>query len=67
MSDTPQHVAAIGTPPMVTIEVPGSKSQSCRAIMLAAIATGPSTLRGLLMSDDTIALLSAIEAMGVGV
>ncbi|MCH2142000.1 MAG: 3-phosphoshikimate 1-carboxyvinyltransferase [Phycisphaerales bacterium] len=35
--------------------------------MLGAIASGPSTLRGLLMSDDTAALLAGVEALGVGI
>ncbi len=62
-----RQVEAIAGQPTVAITPPGSKSLSCRAIMLASVSSGPSCLRGLLVSDDTTALLAAVEAMGVQV
>ena len=49
------------------ISVPGSKSISCRALVLASMADGQSTLAGLLRADDTDALAGAMLAVGCGV
>lgn len=46
------------------LRVPGSKSLSTRAIILAAIAGGPVLLRDVLVADDTEKLLAAVNAMG---
>ncbi|HEX6384529.1 MAG TPA: 3-phosphoshikimate 1-carboxyvinyltransferase, partial [Anaerolineae bacterium] len=53
------------TPLTGTIVVPGDKSISHRAVMLAAIAEGTSTIRNWLPAGDTIATLAAMQAMGV--
>ena len=47
--------------------VPGSKSITNRALLLAALAEGESVLRGGLDSDDTVVMRAALEALGVGV
>jgi 3-phosphoshikimate 1-carboxyvinyltransferase len=49
------------------MQVPGSKSVSCRAIVLAAIAQGRSALSGVLRADDTEMLLAAMTTLGVSV
>jgi len=49
------------------VTVPGSKSISNRALILAAIADGPSTLTGLLAARDTSLMRSALVALGVGI
>ncbi len=49
------------------ITVPGDKSISHRAVMLAAIAEGKSIIRRWLPAGDTLATLEAIKAMGVHV
>ncbi len=51
----------------VSIGVPGSKSVSCRTLVLAAMARGTSELGGLLRGDDTDALAGAISELGVPV
>ncbi|MDN8595143.1 MULTISPECIES: 3-phosphoshikimate 1-carboxyvinyltransferase [unclassified Corynebacterium] len=48
-----------------TVVVPGSKSITNRAYVLAALASGPSTLVGALRSRDTDLMQGALEAMGV--
>jgi 3-phosphoshikimate 1-carboxyvinyltransferase len=53
------------TPLTGTITVPGDKSISHRAVMLAAIAGGSSVIRKWLPAGDTIATLEAMRAMGV--
>jgi len=47
--------------------VPGDKSISHRALLLSAIADGNSTIRGFLQSEDCLATLEALRAMGVEV
>ncbi|TDU91793.1 3-phosphoshikimate 1-carboxyvinyltransferase [Kribbella voronezhensis] len=49
------------------VTVPGSKSISNRALILAAIADGPSTLSGLLAARDTSLMRSALVSLGVGI
>lgn len=48
-----------------TIEVPGDKSISHRALMLGAIAEGETRVRGFLESEDCVATRRAFEALGV--
>jgi 3-phosphoshikimate 1-carboxyvinyltransferase len=47
--------------------VPGDKSISHRALMLAAVADGESVLRGLASGDDVASTRSCLESFGVGV
>ena len=47
--------------------VPGSKSYTNRALPIAAMADGTSTLRGALVSDDTRVARAALEKLGVRV
>lgn len=47
-----------------TVRVPGSKSVTNRALLLAAMANGVSTLRGCLTSDDAKHFLSCIRDLG---
>ncbi len=52
-----------GTSPL-TITVPGSKSITNRALLLATLANGTSTLRGVLFSDDSRHFLKCIQDLG---
>jgi 3-phosphoshikimate 1-carboxyvinyltransferase len=54
-----------GTPLRGEIRVPGDKSVSHRAIMLAALAEGLSRIDGFLEGEDTRATAAAFRAMGV--
>lgn len=47
------------------INLPGSKSLSNRALLLAALAKGTTQVRNLLDSDDIRHMLNAIQALGV--
>ena len=51
----------------VTVRVPGSKSITNRALLLAALADGTSTLHGALDADDTAAFAGGVRALGVPV
>ncbi len=48
-----------------SVTVPGSKSLTQRALIAAALATGPSRLRHPLASEDTRYTMEALRAMGV--
>jgi len=48
-----------------TVNLPGSKSVSNRALLLAALAEGTTRLTNLLDSDDVRHMLNALRALGV--
>ena len=50
-----------------TVRVPGDKSISHRSLMLAALAEGVSEVRGFLASEDCLATLNAMRALGVSI
>src|SRR3954465_1873087 len=56
-------------PVHATVTVPGSKSQTNRALVLAALATpqGSSTISGALRSRDTDLMIGALQTLGVRV
>ncbi|MDF2530378.1 MAG: aroA, partial [Gammaproteobacteria bacterium] len=47
------------------VAVPGSKSMSNRALLLAALAKGYSRLEGVLFSEDTLAFAEALVELGL--
>ncbi len=64
MTSRPRSVMPLPSPVDAAVQVPGSKSLSNRALLLAAMAKGTSHLRGILESDDTNALVAALETFG---
>ncbi|CAL9555268.1 3-phosphoshikimate 1-carboxyvinyltransferase [Streptomyces sp. enrichment culture] len=50
-----------------TVTVPGSKSVTNRALVLAALAAEPGRLRRPLRSRDTVLMADALRAMGTGI
>jgi 3-phosphoshikimate 1-carboxyvinyltransferase len=60
--DLPELLSARGI-----VRLPGSKSISNRALLLAALAEGATEIRGLLESDDTARMREALGALGVEV
>ena len=58
----PRNVPVSGT-----LRVPGDKSISHRAVLLAAAAEGTTHLSGLLDSDDVEATIHAVESLGADV
>jgi 3-phosphoshikimate 1-carboxyvinyltransferase len=57
--------AGQGRPLQGRLRVPGDKSISHRALMLAAIAEGPSRIRGFLEGEDTRATARILAQLGV--
>ncbi len=47
------------------VSVPGSKSITNRALLIAMLADGESVLEGVLFSDDTESFLSCMESLGI--
>jgi 3-phosphoshikimate 1-carboxyvinyltransferase len=65
MSQTPQSVTVRPAARIRgTVEVPGDKSISHRMAMVAGIASGTSTIRNFLQSEDCLNTLRAMEALG---
>lgn len=54
-------------PVNATVELPGSKSITNRALILAALADGPSRITGTLRSRDTDLMLDGLAALGIGI
>jgi 3-phosphoshikimate 1-carboxyvinyltransferase len=50
-----------------SLGVPGDKSISHRALMLSALAQGTSEVKGFLASEDCLATLHAMRALGVSI
>ncbi|MBI1376325.1 MAG: 3-phosphoshikimate 1-carboxyvinyltransferase [Frankiales bacterium] len=60
--------APVATRPVeAVVTVPGSKSLTNRALLLAALADGPSTVRGALRARDTRLMAGAVAALGAEV
>jgi 3-phosphoshikimate 1-carboxyvinyltransferase len=58
-------IAGPGGPLRGTIDIPGDKSVSHRALMLAAIAEGTSRITGFLEGEDTRATAAILARLGV--
>ncbi|MFL6110960.1 MAG: 3-phosphoshikimate 1-carboxyvinyltransferase [Catenulispora sp.] len=54
-------------PVTAAVRVPGSKSATNRALLLAALADGPSTIRGGLRARDSVLMIGALRELGVEV
>ena len=75
---TPARESRPGYPDTIAIEpvhhpldavvtVPGSKSITNRALLVAALADGPSRLAGVLEADDTAAMADCLRRLGVAI
>jgi 3-phosphoshikimate 1-carboxyvinyltransferase len=72
MSDSPVtyperiEIRPLAAPPSATVRVPGSKSITNRALVLAALTSSnsPCALRGALKSEDTEVMVEALRALG---
>jgi 3-phosphoshikimate 1-carboxyvinyltransferase len=57
-------VRRLSRPPDTTVSIPGSKSVTNRALILAALATGQSRLLGALDSQDTRVMVDSLRGLG---
>jgi 3-phosphoshikimate 1-carboxyvinyltransferase len=58
------EIVPLSAPVRAEITVPGSKSITNRALILAALADGEVTLKGALWSEDTQVMTEALQALG---
>jgi len=63
----PLPIQSLTRPPDAVIQVPGSKSYTNRALLVAAMAEGHSTLRGALFSEDTERMADSLRRLGIRV
>lgn len=59
------EIQPLAAPPDAVVSVPGSKSISNRALLIAALAEGESELHGVLFSDDTRFMIAALRELGI--
>ena len=63
-SDHPWPAPLATSPVEAVVPVPGSKSQTGRALVLAALADGPSLVTGALRARDTSLMAAGLVALG---
>jgi 3-phosphoshikimate 1-carboxyvinyltransferase len=63
----PLPIEPVPGPLDATVELPGSKSETNRALVCAGLAEGESELQGALEADDTIAMVEGLRTLGVEV
>ena len=62
----PDALTIAPKPPLdANLSVPGSKSLTNRALIVAALADGVSTLRGALQAEDSEVMIAALRALGI--
>ena len=54
-------------PVRATLRLPGSKSITNRALILAALSDSPSVLRGVLQARDTSLAIGALRVLGCSI
>src|SRR6266704_5785887 len=61
------HAPAASGPVRAVLRLPGSKSMTNRALVLAALADGPATIRDPLRARDTDLMAAALRTLGAQV
>src|SRR3954465_11261812 len=61
------EIVSIKNPPHVQVTIPGSKSITNRALILAALADGETILEGALWSEDTQVMVECLQVLGFSV
>jgi 3-phosphoshikimate 1-carboxyvinyltransferase len=59
------EITPLERPPDAVVRVPGSKSVTNRALLVAALADGPSKIENPLFSDDSYWLMDALVRLGI--
>ncbi len=62
-----REISPVDRPVQGTVRPPGSKSITNRALVLAALADGTSTLTGVLDSQDTQVMIDSLRRLGIEV
>jgi 3-phosphoshikimate 1-carboxyvinyltransferase len=61
----PLEIVPLARPVEAEVSMPGSKSITNRALVLAALGASPATLRGALWSEDTEAMMACLARLGI--
>tara|TARA_Y100000588_G_scaffold304974_1_gene328101 strand:- start:6257 stop:7537 length:1281 start_codon:yes stop_codon:yes gene_type:complete len=61
------EITPLDRPVDADVTVPGSKSYTNRALLIAALGEGTTTLTGALFSDDTTYMANALRSLGIEV
>src|SRR3954451_17776756 len=61
------RISRLDRPIDAFVQIPGSKSITNRALLIAALADGVSDLSGVLFSDDTRYMASALQTLGLDI
>lgn len=61
----PLPIPTVSKPIQGSIKLPGSKSLTNRALILAALATGKSTIKNHLIAEDTQVMLASLQQLGI--
>ncbi len=67
MTTDQREIRTLGHPLNATVSVPGSKSITNRALLIASLADGETGLTNALFSDDTLYFASALQTLGFDV
>jgi 3-phosphoshikimate 1-carboxyvinyltransferase len=67
MDENIYRVCTLNRPVDWVVDVPGSKSMTNRALLMAALADGKTTLKGVLFSDDSRNFLGSLKSLGFDV
>jgi 3-phosphoshikimate 1-carboxyvinyltransferase len=59
------RLTPLAAPVQATVEIPGSKSYTNRALFMAAMTPGSVSIVNPLLSDDTEAMLHCLEVLGI--
>lgn len=60
-----QFIRVAQSPVHAKLIIPGSKSITNRALLLAALANGVSEISDMLISDDTLTMVNALQELGI--
>lgn len=61
----PITLTPLTKPTTATITIPGSKSYTNRALLMAALTRGTITIKNPLLSDDTKAMIHCLQTLGI--
>ena len=67
MSAGPREIVPLAAPPDAVVPIPGSKSLTNRALIIASLAQGTTRLSNALFSDDTVVMVDALRRLGFDV
>src|SRR5688572_23660403 len=61
------EIVPLSGPVAADVSIPGSKSITNRALLLAGLSAGTTTLQGALWSEDTEIMVSCLKTLGAGI